>query len=593
MRKYAKAALLPVTMILIIGGGIFTASNYLIGSVVGVEEGMCTNVDPDPETGEKLVYCCLDELFIIQELEGAEEDLNVFIEALEQVTNLSEEEAAAFFEAPYQGAIHKQYGWKTICGPKISCENCVMGSLCGNGVLQTGEECDDGNSTSGDGCSDICTKERCGDGKQVTGEECDDGNKISGDGCSPKCKKEFVPVIDKYCGNGVIEPDEQCDDGNTLLGDGCDEECRDELPLHPLLIDDPEVFTESGTTTGTGEELVIEPIEPLFDPEPGLEPDLLLLPTPEPEPQVLITVTSCGNGIIEPHEECDDGNDRRLDGCSDQCKIEQVPTSDLCGNGVLNTGEECDVVGGKDTGTCGANCVLKKRASKYCGDGAVTSGEQCDDGNTESGDGCSVGCRIETAMSLDSTFCGNAQIDPGEECDDGNSADGDACSGACFLEYGSFGDGIVQHALGEQCESTSSVAPCTIHGRFYLPQCGNGELNLREECDDGSQNSNQPRKLCRTDCSRAGCGDAILDPGEECDDGNLVSGDGCSRACQTERTGSIHLTTASPEDINAVTAQVLFANRKRDLDKTGPAALLFLAAGAAGGFGWMRRKRKN
>jgi len=30
---------------------------------------------------------------------------------------------------------------------------------CGDGVIQVGEECDDGNSTSGDGCSSTCSNE--------------------------------------------------------------------------------------------------------------------------------------------------------------------------------------------------------------------------------------------------------------------------------------------------------------------------------------------------------------------------------------------------------------------------------------------------
>ena len=31
--------------------------------------------------------------------------------------------------------------------------------MCGNGVVTTGEECDDGNFVSGDGCSSLCIKE--------------------------------------------------------------------------------------------------------------------------------------------------------------------------------------------------------------------------------------------------------------------------------------------------------------------------------------------------------------------------------------------------------------------------------------------------
>jgi fibro-slime domain-containing protein len=84
--------------------------------------------------------------------------------------------------------------------------------VCGNGVVETGESCDDGAKNGlfhgdGTGCSSTCTKEptcrddkgvttacvtRCGDGNVDTaqGEECDDSNGVSGDGCSASCKLE-------------------------------------------------------------------------------------------------------------------------------------------------------------------------------------------------------------------------------------------------------------------------------------------------------------------------------------------------------------------------------------------------------------------
>jgi cysteine-rich repeat protein len=84
------------------------------------------------------------------------------------------------------------------------------------------ETCDDGNTQSGDGCSAVCQQEpgwacptgtlfpvvpvggpchpfRCGDGLLDRGydaagiwriEECDDGNTQAGDGCSPTCTLE-------------------------------------------------------------------------------------------------------------------------------------------------------------------------------------------------------------------------------------------------------------------------------------------------------------------------------------------------------------------------------------------------------------------
>ena len=94
--------------------------------------------------------------------------------------------------------------------------------VCGNGVVDCSEVCDDGNLVDGDGCTQTCTPEYCGDGIQHMGlgEECDDGNSVSGDGCSALCVVEG-------CGDGVLQEllGEQCDDGNQVNGDGCQGDC--------------------------------------------------------------------------------------------------------------------------------------------------------------------------------------------------------------------------------------------------------------------------------------------------------------------------------------------------------------------------------
>lgn len=63
-------------------------------------------------------------------------------------------------------------------------------AVCGDGILDDGEQCDDGNLIDGDGCSAQCTTEFCGDGILSPGEQCDDGNLLNGDGCSATCEFE-------------------------------------------------------------------------------------------------------------------------------------------------------------------------------------------------------------------------------------------------------------------------------------------------------------------------------------------------------------------------------------------------------------------
>lgn len=65
----------------------------------------------------------------------------------------------------------------------------------------------------------------CGDGVLDAGEECEDGNTLACDGCSPSCHLEA-------CGNGVVDCHEDCDDGpwNGAPGSRCSVQCREPMP---------------------------------------------------------------------------------------------------------------------------------------------------------------------------------------------------------------------------------------------------------------------------------------------------------------------------------------------------------------------------
>lgn len=89
---------------------------------------------------------------------------------------------------------------------------------CGNGTVDPGETCDDGNTVGGDGCPADCTLPVCGDGLVEEAETCDDGNTTGGDACPADCT---LPI----CGDGVTEAPETCDDGNTVDGDACPADC--------------------------------------------------------------------------------------------------------------------------------------------------------------------------------------------------------------------------------------------------------------------------------------------------------------------------------------------------------------------------------
>ena len=73
-------------------------------------------------------------------------------------------------------------GWFTTAGGKPSSNFAIWHLPCGDGVVQAGEQCDDGNTNNTDACKNDCTFNVCGDGFVYTGvEQCDDGNTTGGD----------------------------------------------------------------------------------------------------------------------------------------------------------------------------------------------------------------------------------------------------------------------------------------------------------------------------------------------------------------------------------------------------------------------------
>ena len=89
----------------------------------------------------------------------------------------------------------------------------VSATSCGDGSLDPGEVCDDGNQTSGDGCDANCTPTACGNGVVSAGEDCDDGNTVDGDACPADCH-----IAETSCGNCLD------DDGDGLV-DAADPGC--------------------------------------------------------------------------------------------------------------------------------------------------------------------------------------------------------------------------------------------------------------------------------------------------------------------------------------------------------------------------------
>ena len=217
---------------------------------------------------------------------------------------------------------------------------------------------------------------------------------------------------------------------------------------------------------------------------------------------------TCGNGVIENLEDCDDSNtvtegcaygQTSCTVCSSICRLAAGRTT-YCGDSIYDgNNEQCDD-GNILTGDgCSGLCRLENIT--LCGNSFLNPGEQCDDGNNFNGDGCSATCQMENLSA-----CGNNQLDPAEQCDDGNLVNNDACSRFCQDEV--CGDFIVQ--AGEGCDDGNTIT---------------------ENCTYGAASCSVCNDICMYENGLASfCGDMLVDyaNAEQCEDGNLGDYDGCS-----------------------------------------------------------------
>ncbi len=217
----------------------------------------------------------------------------------------------------------------------------TTGSVCGDGIVDEGEICDDGiNDGAYDGCAVDCNAygPTCGDGEVNGSEGCDDGNDIDDDECSNSCTAPG-------CGDGIVNGDEACDDANDDDADGCLSTC---------------------VAASCGDGYVWEGMEACDDAN-DVNTDGCL---------DTCEMASCGDSYIyEGVEICDDGvNDGAYGGCGVDC-TELGPS---CGDGVVNGEETCDDNNEDITDGClgdcsaAATCLVIKNYDDSATDGVYT-----------------------------------------------------------------------------------------------------------------------------------------------------------------------------------------------------------------------------
>jgi hypothetical protein len=182
-------------------------------------------------------------------------------------------------------------------------------------------------------------------------------------------------------------------------------------------------------------------MEPFSTPPAKHDPDLTL-----PALQDIGWGSGCGNGQVDPGEECDDGSqlsDTLANACRSNCQ------SAHCGDGVLDNGEHCDS-GANNSDTLKNSC-RKNCSAARCGDGVIDDGEQCDDGASNS-DTLADACRTTCQRAR----CGDGVVDQGESCDGAAGCNKSCSANAAGVTSAAGATGAV--AAGHAAASTAGAS---------------------------------------------------------------------------------------------------------------------------------------
>ncbi|MBF0493404.1 MAG: hypothetical protein HQM15_11580 [Deltaproteobacteria bacterium] len=381
-------------------------------------------------------------------------------------------------------------------------------TYCGDGNIDTGEDCDDGplNGTdrSPHNCSIDCKKtaqvtsyvNTCGDSIIAGDETCEFKDSIDLCGTPPRgtpvtlpdgsvgCHEDYnshgqflAPGVCRapstngactYCGDGTLQmgsdsthPLEECDEGTRVNGamDHCTLACKNPVCGDGLVNRGVETCDGAALSNST---LPFSNSEGCRSTGAG-------------------ACTYCGDGITQHDagEDCDNGpNNGVLDpvtgaGCSRECKNILPPPPPRCGDGMINQDSEtCDVSSSGRIVLRNGYSVLNPsegcRTSghfpcTYCGDHVWQQGDEvCDGSAAPNATGCTAGQTCDNCrrcVPIPPT-CGNGNLEPGEACDNRATptgcADGTYCDASCT------------------CKPNPTVPP---------PVCGNHILETGEECD--------------------------------------------------------------------------------------------------------------
>lgn len=345
----------------------------------------------------------------------------------------------------------------------------VQPNVCGNNAIETSEQCDDGNSTSGDGCSSTCQWETAGTasgmGASFMGSITPAGNVDWYAVTVPagySVRAETLTAEPATCsGADTVMRFWQADRTTQIMSDddGGVDRCSllnpvDDTLMRNLAAGTYYVSVEEYGNNGTIASYVLN---------------------------VAIQAPVCGDGYVSGAETCDDGNTMAGDGCSATCAFEGTGESEPNGTTgtadvLLGTGTSATIFGvlsaSNDTdmysvvvpagmslfaevvapdGGCPVDNTLRLRSPSGTSLVSDTSGGPDSCGRISPGADSAARALTAGTYYLEVTGdasnqtyqlnvvlmtpgCGDMYLSGAETCDDGNTTAGDGCSATCTLE---------------------------------------------------------------------------------------------------------------------------------------------------------------
>jgi cysteine-rich repeat protein len=458
---------------------------------------------------------------------------------------------------------------------------CEGPSTCGNGLRAPGsEQCDDGNTTNGDGCSSTCTIETppvCGDGAVTGGEGCDDDNTTNGDGCSSTCTVEA---------------------GYTCVGEPsvCTTACTGGTWLSSSLSNGTEYYRcttavqwgvgrNNCTTLGTGWNLVTV--------DDGTE-----------NSWVQTNLLGGANRWIGANDTNAEGVYEWSSGTAWGSYINWAAGEPSNAGATDDCAIMLTASGAWDIQTCSNTFGYVCEGPPLCGNGVRATTEGCDDGNLVNGDGCSSTCVVEggytctnstpstpsvctancAATPTWSSYLGGTSLQTTEYyyCTTAvtwtnaqTNCDGVASSWAMVTIAGGTGGYTAAQENAHISGQTSAVSWTGLNdvaseGNFVW-EADNSALGAFTNWETGQPNNSPAGSNCVAMLNNGGgtwddlvctntnayvcegppvCGNGVLASPEGCDDGNLINADGCSSSCAIE--SGFGCTPTNPSVCNVV-----------------------------------------